>query len=225
MKDPILTILVIIALSALSSWIKRKSAPAELDESEAPPVTPRPPRQTPPVRHVFPNPSSPAPAPRPSGSPSNDWEKEIRRLFEMEEPVAPPPRKVPVPTVTVPTPPKRGPAPVIARSSQDYKSQTTFTSAEGNKDPDEGPQNRPSHHFESDAPQSRASQLSERVAQRMHDVDRRTTTHTPSVGAESRTRYHAATPGSAWLRDREKIREAFIASLIFAPPKSLEKAG
>ena len=72
---------------------------------------------------------------------------------------------------------------------------------------------------------SRASQLSERVAQRMHDVDRRTTTHTPSVGAESRTRYHAATPGSAWLRDREKIREAFVASLIFAPPKSLEKAG
>jgi hypothetical protein len=68
---------------------------------------------------------------------------------------------------------------------------------------------------------SRASQLASRVEQRLEAVDIRTKTH-----RETRVVPPLRPAGAAvmknWTRNREQLRQAFIASLIFGPPAGLQ---
>lgn len=207
--DSLFTILVIIALSALSNWVKRRMNP----DSVEPDAPPRSPDQRP----------TPPGGSRPRPSTVDDWEKEVRKLFDMQEPerAEPPPAK---PPVFVPPPlqrplPARPPmraerAPVIPRTSIDE---------EGERDPDEGP-DRQLHQMAPpiQAP-TKASHLIEETAARMQRVDELMKQH------RVRTVELVGTKGAAdsvqarqWLRDPASVRAVFVAGWILGPPKALE---
>lgn len=220
MKDPIVTILVIIALSAVSNWLKRRAA-AQEEETPTPAPPPVQPMRQPPVERK----ASP-PAGKPGPSPVEDWEKEIRRLFDIEEPQQEAPRKpAPVPPVVVP------PAPMPGRSSKPGPVRTAQPNVVRRNVPaavvppavesEEGPEGKSTRFTRSSETQNRASRLSERVAEKMREVDHRTTHHHTSR-PESRMVVSAPVVPALWLRDRVRVREAFVAGIVLGPPKSLE---
>lgn len=97
--ETLITILVLVLLSAVSGWLKKRANGAEADESWPPPAPRSPGRPM--------APPTPRPTAKPAGSPAEgrpvtrSWEEELRRLLEgdrpMASPPAPPPKAPPIP--------------------------------------------------------------------------------------------------------------------------------
>ena len=149
-------------------------------------------------------PSGEAPIPHWPKTPK-DWQEELRRLLQGQntqgqKPSAPAPPKLPTPT---PAPVRRMAAP----RAQPERS--------------EGAVVFQNPLVQSSAAYQRASQLAGRVEQRLQAVDAQTTSHKPSpIVAAVRPSANAAM--NRWTSNRESLREAFIASLIFSPPLALQ---
>jgi hypothetical protein len=90
--EKLIVILVILAVSAISSWLKKRGEAGEENSTDMPRADAPPPRPTQPT----------------------SWEEELRRLLEGESPAAPPPRPRPTPPV-VAAPPARPVAPPPVR--------------------------------------------------------------------------------------------------------------
>lgn len=134
---------------------------------------------------------------------ARDWQEELRRILQGEAPAAPAPPKIP--------PPPPAQQPVRRRPA---------VSPRAEPEPSEGTVEFPSPLKESSTAYSRAANLQGRVERRLRAVDEQTTTH-----PKSKTAQPVSSPGAVvirrWTRNRESLREAFIASLIFAPPVAL----
>jgi hypothetical protein len=95
-----LIFVVILIISALFNWLKKKSQEAEeWGEFEAPPPPPRQPSRTP---------HAPPPLTREERKPY-DWQEELRRMLEGQEP-KPPPAPAKPPPLIIQQPPPRPPA-------------------------------------------------------------------------------------------------------------------
>lgn len=140
-------------------------------------------------------PPSPGPFERWPKTPS-DWQEELRRL--LEDKPAPPPIVRPVQPPPLPPVLKRPEPPPVREMA-------------------EGDLEFVSPLRESSAAYTRGASLHERVSERMRTIDQQTDTHrsAPPLGRHARLRH-------GWTRNPRRVREAFVASLIFAPPVALQ---
>jgi hypothetical protein len=211
--EGLIIFLVFIAISALSNWLKRKRGEAEtplFDEDESPPALPR--RREPPL-----------PRQRPAPPPAQmSWEEEIRRLLEGDQPTAPAPAPPPVARETrpLPVPPlvQTPPEPEV-----DLESAPIPTLRRAPTPVIEAPRVELPTLSESASAYIKASQLSERVAQRFENVDQRTATAVPDQPV---IRTRGLAPDAAafvrQLRSGRSARQAILATVILGPPKALE---
>jgi hypothetical protein len=149
-----------------------------------------------------------------------DWQEQLRRMLEGEpEPPPKPPVIKPVLLPPVqPPPPQRSPYAPTTTARTDWEPKQ-----KGAGVPNEILEGARTlvktsgAHYES-------ANLHEKVAKRMRAVSEQTVSHRPSPPEKYRMRAH-----SEFVRRLRKnpsaIREAFIASVIFNPPKGLESAG
>src|SRR5271165_1020940 len=99
--DSFFTFLIIIVISALATWLKKKTTTPGLDDQSADPTEAPPPVNRP----GQPRPMAPSrPVPR-----ATSWEEELRRLLEGQSPSAPPLAR-PSPPVVVAQPQSMPPA-------------------------------------------------------------------------------------------------------------------
>jgi hypothetical protein len=70
----------------------------------------------------------------------------------------------------------------------------------------------------------RAANLHDKVGERLRAVDQQTTTHRAAVPRRAGAS-HAAVFARSLRRRPAALRDAFISSVIFSPPKSLEESG
>lgn len=228
--ETLITLVIFIAISALSTWLKNRNPEGTDDSLPPPPRIPRRGEQN--------RPAQPAREAKPVS-----WEEELRRLLENETPAAPPakpivaerraPEPPPIPPAVLtppPVPQKRrfvaeesesaddgGLAvdmPTLARaeSSQSYASQIDDRAAEKLR--------QGGAFAEANASFARASQLHELTAARMRHV----TEQTPAMMAV-KTRASRTSEGarvSAMLRHPESVRTAIVASVILGKPKAME---
>ena len=226
----LITLVVYVAISALSSWLKNRNAEKSADELPPPPLIPRrgqPNRPSPPAREQKPV----------------SWEEELRRLLEGESPAAPPPqpiiieRRAPEPPPLRPvtqTPPRLAAGRrAVAEEEQSAEggglavdmptlSQAASTQAYAAQvDERAGKRLRQGGAFAAaNASHVRASQLHELTAARM----RRVSEQTPAMMAVT-TRVSRTTEGvrvSAMLRHPESVRTAIVASIVLSQPKATE---
>ncbi len=131
---------------------------------------------------------------------ARDWQEQLKKMLEgqMEpppiRPAAPPaPLVVSIPTIVT--------RPVVTELTEgDIQYKSPFR--------------------QSSAAHERASALQSRVEARFRDVNRQTETHRPSV---PKKHFHGTPSLQQRLRHNPMAaREAFVASLIFGPPKSSE---
>ncbi len=199
-----LIILLLIGLgSAVSSYIqKKREREAGNLENGLPP-----PRSTGPIGPPK-SPGAPPPlAPWPVSP--REWQEDLRRVLQgnpaqqsaappFVPPIAPNAAKKVTTRPTVITPQRaRSNAAALARSK--HFSATLLQSMAG---------------------YTRASQLSARVGARLHAVDMQTEKHKPASSLQRGL--SASEIAQRWTHDRQAVREAFIASLIFAPPVGLK---
>lgn len=207
--DSLLTILAIIALSAISNWVKRRSG-QEADEPDSQPPPPLMPRGS--------------RAPKKGADSIEDWEREVRKIFDIEEPPAanpkpvdstPPPVVVPttregqvILPVPTPKPPRPMPAPQVE--------------VEGVGDSGEGPSRGGlSRGSKQTVMERTSSRFAESVAARMSRV------RSPSRKPVASTWGHSKPPtsvalGKSRFAGPNAVREAFVSSLIFGLPKGLD---
>jgi hypothetical protein len=209
--ESFVTFLIIITITALSGWLqkRRQGTEAEMDSESWPDASPGRPlerRREPPVLDQ-------EQAPR-----ELSWEEELRRLLEgkpaRQEPPPPPPRAEPPPIVIVPPPERRParPAPPI-RPPAGRPAQRPVTSP------------LPSPH--SIQPTATYTPAPLPHLQTVPGLEQRTLSRRfPSRAAQSertRTRMQGEI-GTAvnMMRERQTVRQAFIASIILSTPKGLE---
>jgi hypothetical protein len=164
---------------------------------------------------------SPGPG-RPVGEPpvphwpktGHAWQEELRRVLQGKVDAPPTHQQTLPPKVIPPLRPPSGPPPIVRTK--------VILPAARKPMPElsEGDVNFPSPLKEASAVYNRAAQLAGRVETRLHEVDAQTQTHKPAV-LTRRSAASGATIARRWTRNRESLREAFIASLIFAPPVGL----
>jgi hypothetical protein len=193
-----LTIAFVIMV-AVFNWFKRRS------QSEEPPETGSERKFTPPNRPQRPQTGTVPPpiAPRPPPRKTN-WEEELRRLLEGEStpappPVretapAPPPLPAPTPVYTMPLPaPIR---PVSVKQERRLPVELAELSA---------------------AP---ASQLDERVAERLRQIANQVERH--AVRPRAALASLEVAEALALVRNPRSLRSAVMASVILGPPKALQ---
>jgi hypothetical protein len=200
--EQLIIIVLLLAGSALFNWFSnRRRQEAEGTDSE-PPHPAASGGAGPP-----PGPARPDQRPRPSQA---DWEAQLRRLLEGEEPARPvmplppplPPRRVvPVPPVTVARPPQPRPV-AVAREEA------------------EAPAHRLVALTESSRAHERAGSLDRVVSAHLHDVHARPVSMTHAVLL--RKDPHEARQIVALLARPATARQAIVASFVFGPPKALE---
>ena len=227
----LITLVVFVAISALSSWLKNRNAEKSADELPPPPLIPR--------RGQTNRPSPPAREQKPVS-----WEEELRRLLEGESPAAPPPQPIIIERRAPEPPPLRHPVaeppPTLAarrRAAAEEEesgeggglavdmptlSQAASTQAYAAQvDERAGKRLRQGGAFAAaNASHVRASQLHELTAARM----RRVSEQTPAMMAVT-TRVSRTTEGvrvSAMLRHPESVRTAIVASIVLSQPKATE---
>lgn len=154
--EQIIALLLFGLAAAFHAWLKnRKSEPDDSDWVDIPPSSGRP---TPP----------PMPSQRPK--PASDWETELRRLLEGQEPVArpkPPPPPMPVPPVASRPTPARGTATPSA-TTRPAASPWIIHQYETDE---EGPETTPLAKFkESSDAYERAARLHDRVSERLSEA-------------------------------------------------------
>ncbi len=227
MGSGFLVFVIIILISAVSSWLQRKrEADKARDAARNPPPSgPRPAQY------------SPAAAPRPAKTTS--WEEELRRLLEGETPSAPParPRPAPPPPPTVVTSSPRTPAlppspfqpvvrttrpvpapppirPVIVRVPEPSPTPLpvpTVTSV-GTRDLAAMSQSRQAYE--------RASQLDQQVGAHIAKVSTQRVQLTSVVRTKASPEVVQA---AGMFKNARTVRQAVIASLILGPPRALEQ--
>ena len=231
--DSFLITLAILLLSAVVNWLGRKRTgnpewtdepsdapppiPRPRPEYEAPPALPQPAQMPKPARQPYSSPplvpeSRPAqmqkPAPQPRPAIPVDWERELRRLLGDESPAAPPPKPPPVrPMVVVDDLP-----PPVSRPTRTPPAPSLETI-------------RPLASLkQASKAHSRAQQLQREVADRLKKVDEQTVQHRPAVALQKTQRTAEAQGARRLIRDPQRLREAFVVSMILSPPKALETA-
>jgi hypothetical protein len=211
-------ILVAIAIgSIIVEWLKKKNRPGETgstDEAES-------------HRSTTTTTSRPA-APQPAAT--SDWEEELRRLLGGEPPVAKPP---PVPTPQPVPPPIR---PVIIEAPRPVPAPSPVTGAPPVVRPIPPPlagtvmtgaKKRVEVQLptlqESVTAYPRASHLRAHGIERLKQVEEMTDRHLAGVPTAHRpTVSPDAVRTIALIRDRNTVRQAIVAAMIFGAPKGLE---
>ncbi len=212
--ETLLTILVLVLLSAVSGWLKKRSGGGEGDESWSPTAPPRAPgRST--------TPPTPRPPPKPAegqgeGRPvKRSWEEELRRLLEGDRPTPAPPASPPKAPPLPPARPQPAP-PVIVGPVRSVLST---------------PPPAPLRSLESVVPEldeltstarQQAQRLQGRAAtdlKRAEAVAARQTVGTQLTHRAGTTAEIAAVRGM--LGNSQTARQAVIASVILGPPVGL----
>ncbi len=190
--EKLIILLLFAAGSAISTYFQNKRKREEEEELAQKPT--RKAGGVPPVPHW----------PRTT----RDWQEEVRRLLGGEmSPLNPPPRAPASPPLS-PTAPKKMPGPP-GKPLKAAKSPAQSIAPAA-----------PNPLKQSAAAYARAAALSSRVESRLEVVDALTRAH-PASKPGRRSSSAASNTVKRWTRDREALREAFIASLIFAPPAAL----
>lgn len=210
--EQLIIFLLFVVGSIISSIIQHKKKQAEEQQQrELEQSTRREPGQQP--RPVKPQAKWPQTA--------ADWQEQLRRMLEGESTQSPTPpviKPVLLPPVAgreqkpAPKPTQRG------RQTQPPLKQEVILPREKAEGDIEfaSPLKTSSAHYE------RAARLHESVEQRLRAVAEQTSTHKPATPMQSRYRPHSQFVQRLRHNPRA-IREAFIASIIFGPPKSMER--
>ena len=218
--DTLITLLIFAAIAVISSWWKNRHRGKESDpwgDGGGPP----PPL---PSRRGTPAPSKPT-----------NWEEELRRLLEGEEPAPPPARRPPPVDSPRPTPKPppipRTPAPAVGEEGEMEKglavelpklaeSTRSYQRAKALDRKVEEHLRQSAGLATSASAYARASRLDLKVAEHLRQV----TEQTPRLPVPHRERSLA--PESvvvrAMLHDRRAARSAILAAVILGPPRSLE---
>lgn len=146
---------------------------------------------------------------------AKNWQEELKRLLEGQ--LAPPPVAVPPKTTPPPAPRPQRPTPAYSTSKRVAPPVIAGKEVEIS----EGEMVLPSPLKESQTAYARAAQLDRQVGARLQYIDHLTETAKPAHVPVA-TRNAAAASVRRWTRGPQELREAFVASLIFGPPKSLE---
>jgi hypothetical protein len=212
----VVLILVVIVISAVSDWIKKKSQQESTDHFDP---------------TGFSQPKKPAGQSRTEQRPLSAWEEEIRRLLHAEHspPPVPPPVKRSVPP---PVPVYRADPMANETEGRADKPVPTYLSSMERPDSafargahvDERVRARlvdAGDHSDADAAFARVDRIDDRVAARMAAAGaihpaRSVTQSKPPSNAELRSLVKA-------LRTPAYARGAMVASIILGPPKALER--
>lgn len=151
-----------------------------------------------------------------------DWEREVRKLFDIEEPKQAKADAPPPPPLVVKAPPvasRPQPQPVLIPSSSHAP---RAYEEEGAHDPDEGPQVvRIPSLSPPGLPAWKPSGMEGVVAARLRKLDERTSKASLMSSVSTPAPADRLMPAQLW-RSPQSLRDAFVSSLIFGPPKSLE---
>lgn len=208
--ESLIAFVVILVLSGLSNWLRRrKGLPTEAGEEQAPIPPPLRPRR----REPGPEPSAPETAPP---EPPFDLERELRRLFG-EEPSPPPPPPPPaVEAEPVESAPPRLPAPAPAPGA--------------GLDALPAPSRELAPLAEAEAAYHRASALDE-LARAKVEAARARAEAAKVLAAQRRAEAAARLRGRSpavetlltALQSPHTARQALLATLVFGPPKALDE--
>ena len=218
--ESLLIAVVLIAISAISNWLKKKRASNDSETWPSEESTLPIPRSRPPARTSTPT-ASPAPAKR------LDWEEELRRLLGEEEPAPPPPVPTPRPQASTAPPPvskpvKLPPPPVVSQTLSTIEMPPVLQSISVEDSPNLELSHREmqlARMDESRQSHQRAARVSGQVAEQMQRADEQVSRHTHARRLSASTE---AAQVVALLRHPRTARHAFVASLVFGPPKAFE---
>ncbi len=205
--ETLLTILVLVLLSAASGWLKKRTEGQETETGtppQAPDRTVPPPRRSPPGGHT----AEPRPATR-------SWEEELRRLLEGEP--APPPPPPPRPKAPPAAPAQPQPAPPVLRAPR--TSPPAYSTPSARPEILEVPALQMAELRESSTARQQAQRLKERAAGEL----RRAETELARNLARTHVAHRAAlteeiAAARTWLHNPQAARQAVIASVILGPP-------
>ena len=217
-----------VLVVAIFNWLKNKSRSADTEDTSSAPEAP--PRIPPPGQR-----SSAAPT-RPPAKKS-DWEEELRRLLEgeQEQPPAPPPMPPPVHHEPIPPIPPVHQEPL--RPIRPVHHEAPRPAAPIHVPPlvakapvrplvieqERGLPVELAGLTASTQSYQRASELDEKVADRLRQITDRVGRH--AAVQQTRRVSMAASKAVALLSNRESLRSVIMASIILGPPKGLEKEG
>jgi hypothetical protein len=201
----LVTIVALVVLSGISSWMRKREAGDQADHWPDETTAPRPRTPSPMPR---PRPAAPSP---PTQGPTS-WEEELRRLLTGEaEPPPPPPPVVIQETRPTPAPPSL-PEPVLAAPMRTYSSVETAA--------EEGPKGESPGLVESRRAHERAVRIHQDTSERLEHAAQ---SATPPAKVMRRIQLAPDIRDLArGLHSRSNARRAFVASLIFSPPKAFE---
>ncbi len=210
--ESLIAFVVILVLSGLSNWLRRrKGLPTEAGEEEAP----IPPPLRPLRREPGPEPPAPETAPP---EPPFDLERELRRLFGEEPAPPPPPPPTPPSVVTAPPPsPPPRPAPVESVSVESLEARPA-------------PVRELATLAEAEAAYQRASALDELALAKL-EAARARAEAAKALAAQRRAEAAARLRGRSpevealltALRSPHTARQALLATFVFGPPKALDE--
>jgi len=194
-EQDLIIALVILAVSALSTWVQKKrqeQARRELTDTRGQP------RPAPGPRADAPTVEEPKPF---------DLEEHLRRLLEGDKPVEPPPPPPEIPNEPRPAPPPLPtftPAEVVYTESAEPAAQAMGQLSEATQ------------------AYARAAQLHEATAARLRQTDRATEQARPVMpGRVRRTSSPAVAAAVAQLRTPQNVQQALITATLLGPPKAL----
>jgi len=217
--DKIWIFLAIAIGSIIVEWLKKKNQPGETDSTTNDAETRQP---------TIPTTSRPT-GPRPGST--SDWEEELRRLLGGEPPVAKPP--IPQPQPTAVTPPIRpiviqAPSPVaghppVIEAPPAIQSVPLRLARTAMLEAEKVVEVQLPTLKESGKVYQRASHLQEQVVERLKHVEEMTARHLARVPTAHRSTVSPdAIQTIALIRNRNTVRQAIVAGLIFGTPKGLE---
>jgi hypothetical protein len=212
--DSLITALVLLVVSAIATWMKKKAATGQDDSTQDAPQAP------PPMNR--PRPASPT-----------SWEEELRRLLEGQSTTAPPsarppPMQAPPPMVVTPRPRPVSPTPpIVVRPVLVSPERRAVISTPR---PAPAPMPVPSR-IEISAAQlaplrqsgeayQRANQPDKQVAEQISPVPGR---QVLATSISRRTVSPEITQVVSLFKSARSARQAVIASLILGPPRSIEE--
>ncbi len=213
--ESILVFAAIVLISALSNWLKQRQERKQAEaRGELEPGRPGPVRQP-----LFDDEDlDGAPPARPAAKPL-DWQEELRRLLEGDQPRPVPPPPPPLaprsaPAVDAPPPIRTAPVPTPPRP-------VVVTLAETQA----GPLGGPGRLEESAAAFLRGSQLPEVAEVRLQTAVQQVASARPKEARRLDLRPPTETAARLreLLRDRTTVRQAVLASIILGPPRGMEK--
>jgi hypothetical protein len=195
--EALFIILMLMLLSAVSNWLKRRGQPEEAelwpDETEPGDLAPGQRRSAAPGE----------PTARPARS---SWEEELRRLLEGETPRRPEPKPAPAPTAVPPvvitaSRPVSAPPPPVTVSTRPAVQQTIGQTA---------------------LLLGRTRELQRQAASELRRA-RSEVGGRPLLSGDERRRDHSEEirQARAWFRSPQAARQAVIASVILGPPRAI----